>query len=166
MESSLGSRHWSQLPEGHVAVGRHREIRVATAPSKRRRPSPPGQGRPARAKREGFAIVKLEQPEQRSASWVKAPEEPWSRRAPQRIKQAYCGSLVMLPKLKKPAPAEPADAHSSVRKGAAPRASPGAEREPFEPRQLQDFLSSPSADIWRYYCPEQKASGDAAIVAG
>eukprot|EP00439_Symbiodinium_sp_Y106_P034063 s4292_g4.t1 len=57
-------------------------------------------------------------------------------------------------------------AHSSVRKGAAPRASPGAEREPFEPRQLQDFLSSPSADIWRYYCPEQKASGDAAIVAG
>eukprot|EP00439_Symbiodinium_sp_Y106_P022844 s2854_g2.t2 len=110
MESSLGSRHWSQLPEGHVAVGRHRENRVATAPSKRRRPSPPGQGRPARAKREGFAIVKLEQPEQRSASWVKAPEEPWSRRAPQRIKQAYCGSLVMLPKLKKPAPAEAADA--------------------------------------------------------
>ncbi|CAK8996701.1 unnamed protein product [Durusdinium trenchii] len=161
--TAMGNKHWSQVPEGHVAVGRPRSGPVLPKVRPIRRvSSAPDLGLDVKT----LFDDKVELPgtppvtppgilELRMELRVRKEE----RRPVPSCRKAYCGGLVPLPSLRKGSQvAQPKMLPEElVLKGAKPKKAKKVPIGPtFDPSQLSHFLSSTQESIWRHYFGDAK----------
>ncbi|CAJ1446652.1 unnamed protein product [Effrenium voratum] len=140
--TAMGNKHWSQIPDGHVAVGRPLSglkepkepkepksmSRASSAPMLQaeasfRQALPKSASDTAQADAEDLPLLDLKT----------RPKVTHARRA-------YCSSLVNLPVLW--APPESTEVTSLKRPKKV---------FSFDPTRIQSFLSTPGEDVWRHY---------------
>eukprot|EP00435_Cladocopium_sp_Y103_P030595 s2233_g7.t1 len=173
--TALGNKHWSQIPEGHVAVGRPR---TGVLP-KVKHPLPRAVSAPeigsdlkfledqddllaakALAEAANPSPIRDEVEEGSNASGNRPVGPDWppallkeERKAPKALlapsyRRAYCGSLVPLPSLRKVGH-EP----KMLELGDYPIQKPRKKTVPskFDPSLLNSFLTSAQDSIWQHY---------------
>jgi len=173
--TAMGNKHWSQIPEGHVAVGRPRSGPVLP---KVKRPIPRAVSAPeigselkfledqddllaARALAEAATPSALGEVEEGSSTGNRpmgpmGPDWPPAllkeeRKAPKALlapsyRRAYCGSLVPLPSLRKVGHEPKMLELGDLQK---PRRSKVPSK--FDPSLLNSFLTSAQESIWQHY---------------